>query len=108
MYLRIAFPFFGGCTQSEVKDLQILQNKAARIVCHAPYWASRKMMFDHLDWLTVRQMIQYFTLLAVYRMKRTEEPEHFAQFFGNVNKRGSIIVQNTKLSLFKNSFITKS
>ena len=37
-------------------------------------------------------------------MKRTEEPEHFAQFFGNVNKRGSIIVQNTKLSLFKNSF----
>ena len=37
--LTYCLPLFGGCSQSEVKDLQILQNKAARIVCHAPYWA---------------------------------------------------------------------
>ena len=102
--LAYCLPLFGGCTQSEVKDLQILQNKAARIVCHAPYWASRKMMFDHLDWLTVRQMVHYFTLIAVYRMEKTGEPEHFSKCFRTVNKRGSIIVKHTKLSLFKHSF----
>ena len=61
-------------------------------------------MFDHLDWLTVRQMIHYFTLIAVYRMEKTGEPEHFAKCFRTVNKRGSIIVKHTKLSLFKHSF----
>ena len=61
-------------------------------------------MFNYLDWLTVTQMIRYFTLIAVYRIQKTKEPEYFSGTFSNLNHRGKIIIQNTRLSLAKNSF----
>ena len=102
--LAYCLPLFGGCNKNDVRDLQVLQNKAARIVCHAPPLASRHRMFDHLDWLSVRQMIDYHTLIAIYRIRSSGEPEYFAKMFNNVNRKGSIIVQNTRLSLFQSSF----
>ena len=102
--MAYCLPVFGGCTKNDFKDLQVLQNKAARIVCHAPYWASRCKMFDHLDWLTVRQMVKYFTLIAVFRIRSFGEPECFAKVFKSENRNGNIIVQNTRLGLLQNSF----
>ena len=102
--LAYCLPLFGGCNKNDVRDLQVLQNKAARIVCHAPPLASRRGMFDHLDWLSVRQMINYHTLIAIYRIRSSGEPEYSAKMFNNVNRKGSIIVQNTRLSLFQSSF----
>ena len=102
--LTYCLPLYGGCTRGEIKELQIIQNMAARIVCHAPRLASRSEMFNYLDWLTVTQMIRYFTLIAVYRIQKTKEPEYFSGTFSNLNHRGKIIIQNTRLSLAKNSF----
>ena len=61
-------------------------------------------MFDHLDWLTVRQMVKYFTLIAVFRIRSFGEPECFAKVFKSENRNGNIIVQNTRLGLLQNSF----
>ena len=36
--LTYCLPLYGGCTRGEIKELQIIQNMAARIVCHAPDW----------------------------------------------------------------------
>ena len=102
--LSYCLPLFGGCGLGEVRDLQVVQNKAARIVCHASRLASRCEMFNYLDWLTVNQMIRYFTLIAVYRIMKLHEPEYFDKYFKNRNLRGKIIVQNTRLSLVKYSF----
>ena len=102
--LSYCLPLFGGCNRNHVRDLQVLQNKVARIVCHAPSFAHRRKLYDHLEWLTVRQLIQYSTLVAVYRMRSSGEPECLAKILNRVNTRGSIIVQNTKLSLFQSSF----
>ena len=102
--IAYCLPLFGGCNRNDIKDLQVLQNKAARIICHAPRLACRNKMFDNLDWLSVRQMIDYYTLIAVYRIRMSGEPEYFAKVFNNVNRKGSIIVQNTRLSLFQSSF----
>ena len=87
-----------------MKDLQILQNKAAQIVTHSPPRAIRDQMFDELDWLTVNQLVRYFTLLAVFRIRRTGEPEYLASSLCNDNRNGKIIVQNTNLTLLKKSF----
>ena len=102
--LSYCLPLYGGCNIGEIKDLQILQNKSARIVCHAPRLACRRDMFLYLDWLTVNQMIRYLTLIAVYRVKKTREPEYFDETFRIENQRGNIIVPNTRLSLAKSSF----
>ena len=67
--LVYCLPLFGGCDVQEMKDLQVLQNKAARIVTHSPLRVHREHMYDELDWLTVRQLVIYHTLLTVYRVR---------------------------------------
>ena len=105
--LAYCLPLFGGCDVQEIKDLQILQNKAARIVLHAPLRAVRQHMYNELDWLTVKQLIMYHTLLTVYRVRQTQEPEYLAAVLCRDNHYGKIVVPNTRLTLFKKSFTVR-
>ena len=97
-------PLFGACDVQEVKDLQILQNKAAQIVTHSPLRAERKTMYNKLGWLTVKQLILYHTLLTVYRVRQTGEPEYLASLLSRDSPNGRMIIQNTSLTLTKKSF----
>ena len=101
-------PLFGGCNVAELKDLQVLQNKVAQIVTHCPPYTNRNRMFDNLDRLTVTQLVRYFTLLAVFRIRMSGEPEYLASSLCNMNNYGKIIVQNTRLTLLKKSFTIRS
>ena len=102
--LVYCLPLFGGCDVQEVKSLQVLQNKAARIVTHSPIRAGRQALFDQLGWLTVKQLILYHTLLTVYRVRSTQEPEYLASILRRENYYGKIIIPNTNLSLYRKSF----
>ena len=102
--LGYCLPLFGGCDSGEIHDLQVMQNKAAQMVTHSPPRATRNPMYDRLGWLTVNQLVTYHTLLAVYRVRSTGEPEYLAESLCNDNRNDNIIVKNTKLSLLKNSF----
>ena len=72
--LGYCLPLFGGCNVSEIKDLQVLQNRAAQIVTFSPPRTNRGSMYAKLKWLTVRQLIAYHTLLMVYKLKQSKEP----------------------------------
>ena len=102
--LGYCLPLFGGCDVGEIRSIQVLQNKAAQMVTHSPPRAVRNKMFDDLDWMTVNQLVRYFTLLAVFRIRTTGEPEYLAASMSNDNIYGKLIVQNTKLTLAKKSF----
>ena len=103
--LVYCLPVFGGCNVEEVNDLQVLQNRAAQIVTHSPPRANRNQMFDKLKWLTVSQLIVYHTILTVYKVRQSREPEYLANFLMNDNRLGSIIIPNTTLGLAKKSFV---
>ena len=102
--LSYCLPLFGGCDLQEIKDLQILQNKAARIVTHSQLRTNRDRMYDQLSWLTVRQLIMYHTLLTVYRIRATEEPEYLARILCYESRLDKIVVPNPKLTLRQKSF----
>ena len=102
--LGYCIPLYGGCNLGELRDLQVLQNRAAQLVTHSPPRAVRKPMYDMLDWLTVNQLVRYHTLLAVYRIRTSQEPEYLAASLCHKNRFGSIIIQNTKLTLNMKSF----
>ena len=102
--LGYCLPLFGACDVREIHDIQVLQNKVAQLVTHSPPRAVRNPMFDKLGWLTVNQLVRYHTLLAVFRIKRSGEPEYLAESLCNENRTGKIIVQNLKLTLAKKSF----
>ena len=103
--LVYCLPLFGGCDVAEIKQLQVLQNKAARIVTHSPPRSSREVMFNKLQWHTVNQLVAYHTLLAVHKIRQTGEPEYLASFLKFDNRSGRIIIPNTRLTLAKKSFV---
>ena len=61
-------------------------------------------MYDVLGWLTVNQLVHYHTLLAVYRIRQSGEPEYLAQSLCNDNINGHIIIRSTRLTLLQKSF----
>ena len=104
LVLCYCLPLFGGCDRGELQDLQILQNKAAQLVTHSPPRAARNPMYDSLDWLTVNQLVIYHSVLAVYRVRMSGEPEYLADGLCCDNRTGHIIVKPTRLSLLQKSF----
>ena len=88
----------------EIKQLQVLQNRAAQLVTHSACRVPRVPMYDKLDWLTVTQLVRYHTVLTVYRIRMSREPEYLAASLCRDNRLGKIVLQNTRLSLAKKSF----
>ena len=71
---------------------------------NSPPRAERKTMYNKLGWLTVKQLILYHTLLTVYRVRQTGEPEYLASLLCRDSPNGRMIIQNTSLTLTKKSF----
>ena len=55
--------------------------------------------------MTVHQLIAYHTLIAIYRIRQSKEPEHLANILTRDNVYGHIIMKNSRLVLYRNSFI---
>ena len=105
MFLAIyCVSLFGGCEENDLNDLQVLQNRAARLVTDSFARVPRKELFDNVGWMTVRQLIFYHTILTTFRIRQSGEPEYLNDLMTRDNNRGSIIVPNTKLSLAKKSY----
>ena len=102
--LVYCLPLFGGCDKNELNSLQVLQNKAAQIVTRSPPRSARNPMFDKLDWLSVNQLISYHTLIQVYKIRNSKEPEYLHEKLKTDNRNGHIVIPNSELSLFKKSF----
>ena len=102
--LVYCLPVFGGCDKVDMEALQIMQNKAARLVTHAPQRTSRKEIFDQLGWMTVHQLVFYHSALSTYRIRGCSEPEYLSNIMSRDNRAERIIVPNTNLTLAKNSY----
>ena len=103
--LCYCLPLFGGCNQSEVEVLQVQQNRAAQIVLGFPPRTNRDLMYDRLNWLTVQQLIVYHTLISVYRIRQSREPEHLSARLSRDNMHGHIVRKNVRLELYRKSFV---
>ena len=102
--LAYCLPLYGGCDLVEIRDIQILQNKAAQLVTHSPPRSNRNVMYDKLGWLTVNQLVRYFTLLTVFRIRMSGDPEYLAASLCSDNRNGRIFVQNVGKTFALKSF----
>ena len=66
MYRRIIEPYlgycctvWGCCTEVDLKRLQVLQNRAARIVTNSAYGTHSLLLVKGLGWLIVRELIRF-------------------------------------------------
>ena len=74
------------------------------LVCHAPPRANRAQMFDTLGWMTVNELICYHTLITVFKMRSSSEPEYLAKHLKDDSRTGRLIIPNTDLGLAMKSF----
>ena len=102
--LVYCLPVYGGLDKNEIQDLQKLQNKAARVVCQASIYARRTQLFGKLGWLTVNQMISYYTLLSIQKIRVKREPEYLARHLTLDSRNDRIMVPNQILSITSRSF----
>ena len=98
-------PLIGGCTKADLHSLQVLQNKAAQIVTNSPPRTNRALLYDKLDWLSVNQLIEYHTLLQVFRIRISQEPEYLHRFLSADSRNGRIFTPRISLTLVKESFM---
>ena len=97
-------PLIGGMGAGLLREIQTLQNKAARLVCNAPSTAHRKEMYDKLNWMTINQLIAYHSLLAVYKLRQHKEPGYLANWVCNDSRNGRIMIPTTNLTVTNESF----
>ena len=102
--LAYCLPLFSGCDKFEIEALQVMQNRAARLVTHSQPRTSRKVIFSLVGWMTVSQLMFYFSALSTFRIRQTQEPEYLNNIMSRDNRAGNIIVPNTNLTLAKNSY----
>ena len=102
--LVYCLPLFGGMETGDLKDLQILQNKAAQIATFSPPRSQRAAMFNKLGWLTIIQLEYSHTVISVFKIRKSGEPEYLATRLLKDSRNGRIMISNLELKLAQNSF----
>ena len=102
--LSYCLPVFGGCDNGEIEAIQILQNKAARIVVSAGMRTDRRQLLSRVGWMSVVQLIYYHTALCTFRIRRSKEPEYLHNIMNTNNRADKIIVPYSTLSLAMESY----
>ena len=102
--LIYCLPLIGGLDKGQLGDLQVLQNKAAQIVTRSPPRSPRGVMYDKLDWLSVNQLLAYHTLIQIFKIRTSGEPEYLKRILSNDNRNGHILIPNSELTLARKSF----
>ena len=71
----------GGCLGYLIDFLQILQNRAARLVTKQDQLTPTRVVLHQCGWLSVWQMVHYHSLLLVFKIKQKNKPEYFSVHF---------------------------
>ena len=103
--LTYCIALWGGASRKDIEGLQVLQNKAAHFVLNLGRRTNRKELFKQLGWLTVRQLVVFHRIFAVYKIRKTGEPEYLSNALLKDNIRNHIIIPHTGLTLLKKSFL---
>ena len=67
---------YGGCSNYLINMLQVQQNTAARHITKLPWMTSTKTLLTQCNWLSVRQLIEYHSLILFHKALVTEKPDY--------------------------------
>ena len=102
--LVYCLPLYGGMEKNLIKEIQVMQNRAARLVYRAPLRFNRSLLLGKLDWLSVNQLIQYHSLLSVYRIRSSRAPQYLSSIMCRQSRNGRIVIPHSTLTIASNSF----
>ena len=114
--LTYLIQWWGGCPDFLIKYLQALQNRAARIVTNHGPRTPNAVVLGQCGWLSVKQMVQYHSLVLVYEIRSKNKPEYLRNRLNfNFPYRTRLATglglrrqENYKYDVTKNSFIART
>ena len=71
-------PLYGGTQPKYLNKLQVVMNNAARFVSGAGRRVSTIQLMEQVNWLTIRELTTYHTLVLAWKMVRFSTPRHLA------------------------------
>ena len=77
--LSYLIPAWGGTESYLLDSLQILQNRAARIVTRRNIYTTLTELLQICDWLSVRQLVVYHTVSLTRKIIKTGKPVYLAK-----------------------------
>ena len=75
--------WWGGCSDYLINFLQILQNRAARLVTRLGWFTPVEVLLHQCGWLSVRQMVHYHSLVLLFKIQLQGKPEYFKEQFSS-------------------------
>ena len=80
--MRYCNTTWGGCNTSLLDTLQTLQNRAARVIANVKYEnTDHAKLLKDLDWLDVRELIEFDTASLMYKIENDLAPTHMKELF---------------------------
>ena len=104
-HLIYLMQLWGGCSSYLIDMLQILQNRAARYVTKLAWRTPTSELLKQCNWLSVRQMIIFYDLLLVFKIRKEQKPVYL---FNKLSNQFSHNTRNAKNNKIKQSQIPKS
>lgn len=82
------------CTNTDIRKLQVQQNKVMRLILKCPYDTHIKNMLIELKWLSVRQIIYYNVFLFIYKMQNNMLPLYLCNNIKYIYQHHNINTRN--------------
>lgn len=100
VYNTIIFPHFSycmsvfiSCSDEQIHRLQLLQNKAMRVILRCNRYTSITSMLETLNFLNVRQLITESYLVLIYKIVNRQAPKYLTDY---LVKRSELIDYNLR------------
>ena len=101
--LLYLLPMWGGLPKRDMKTLQIIMNKCARMILGLPRKTRTRALMTGCQWLYFRELVEFHSLVQMFKIVNLGTP---------VNLRKTLIIDNDKrittsngrLKIVKNSF----
>ena len=74
--LAYIIPVYGCCSEYLLNTLQVQQNIACRHITKLPLMTPTKTLLTQCGWLSVRQMVQYFTIIQLHKILNEKKPRY--------------------------------
>ena len=79
--LSYLISLWGGCEQYLTKSLQVIQNKAARVVTKLDWYTPTHVLLSQCGWLSVHQLAVYHSVVLVHKVLRSGQPQYLHSLF---------------------------
>ena len=102
----------GGSEKYLIRAIQVMQNKAARIVTKLSWFTPTHLLLKQCNWLSVSQLIFFQTAVQIWKIRKYETPTSLFKRLKPSNTRsggdGTLSIPLAESGLARKSFMVRS